>query len=240
MSEKNGLRATMPEALKMEADHRIANNLAMLSSLMRLHAAEAARSKHSYSPEEVGALLRELSGRVETVATLHKILAGATDACLVRLDGFLLEICTNLCSLSTERVSLSVSCCDESIEAGRALPIGLMVAELITNSVKYAHPSGVPLILNVVCTNNADKSLSIEVSDDGVGYPEGFDTSKGGGVGFRIMRSLAEQINAEIQFTSDELGASCQMIVRSWKSSTQAGTHPSSIVALGARGQAVS
>jgi two-component sensor histidine kinase len=239
MSEKNGLRATMPEALKMEADHRIANNLAMLSSLMRLHAAEAARSKSSYSPEEVGALLRELSGRVETVATLHKILAGAADDCLIPLDQFLREICTNLCSLSRERVSLSVNCvCGESIEAGRALPIGLVVAELITNSVKYAHPSGVPLILRVVCTRNPDKSLCIEISDDGVGYPEGFDLAKGGGLGFRVMRSLAEQINAELQFSSDELGASCRMIVRPWRSVAHAIAYPSSSVFPAARSQA--
>jgi two-component sensor histidine kinase len=229
----------MPEALKMEADHRIANNLAMLSSLMRLHAAEAARARSSYSPEAVGLLLRELSGRVETVATLHKVLAGVTDDCLVRLDGFLHEICNNLCSLSTVRVSLSVSCCDASIEAGRALPIGLVVAELITNSVKYAHPSGVPLILHVVCTQKSDKTLCLEVSDDGVGYPESFDPSKDGGLGFRVMRSLAEQINAELDFCSNELGASCRMMVRP-RSVARPGTHTSSIVVLAAPDRAVS
>jgi two-component sensor histidine kinase len=239
MSEQNGQRV-MPEALKMESDHRIANNLAMLSSLMRLHAAEAARSKSSYSAAEVGALLRELSRRVETVASLHRILAGSADESLVRLDAFLPEICNSLCSLSSERVTLSVDCiCDESIEAARALPIGLVVAELITNSVKYAHPSGVPSILRVVCRRNSDGSLCIAVSADGVGYPEGFDALRDGGLGFRVMRSLAVQLNAELQFTSDEVGASCKMIVRP----RMAAVHPttnSSVVQMRAPSRASS
>jgi two-component sensor histidine kinase len=241
MSDKNGFVVPVPEALKLEAGHRIANNLAMLSSLMRLHATEAIRSKKTYSPEEVGALLQELSGRVETVATLHRVLASADDDSLVQLDRFLREICTNLCSLSADHITLSINCLgSESIKASKALPIGLMVAELITNSVKYAHPSNVPLKLDVTYKRHSDKSICIEVSDDGVGYPEGFDTSKDGGLGFRVMRSLAQQINAELEFTSDELGASCKIIVRPRRPVARAITYSSWIARVGSPGQEAS
>jgi two-component sensor histidine kinase len=214
MSDTSGLRARMPQALKQEADHRIANNLAMLSSLLRLYAAEAARSRSHYSPTEVSRLLLALSGRVETVATLHKILAGVADDSLVRLDAFLHDISTSLCALSGDQVSLLIDCtCDESIEASRALPMGLVVVELVTNSLKYAHPSGLPVLVTVTSRRRADQSICIEVSDDGVGFPEGFDPSTQGGLGFRVMRALVKQINAKLEFTSDELGACCRIIV---------------------------
>ena len=85
-------------------------------------------------------------------------------------------------------------------------PIMLILCEVFINAMKYAHPAGVPLVMAVDCTPGADGTLVLTVSDDGVGLPEGFDTGRGGGMGFKVMRSLAAEIGAEFQISSDNLG----------------------------------
>ncbi len=104
--------------------------------------------------------------------------------------------------------------CGQSIEAGKALAVGLVIAEMMTNALKHAHPTGIPVIVNVSCCRTDDGSICIEVLDDGIGFPEGFDESKDGGLGVRLMRSLAEQIDAELHFTNDGAGSSYRLTVQ--------------------------
>jgi two-component sensor histidine kinase len=205
---------TMPATGESEADHRIANNLSILSSFIKLQASEVARSKRPFGPAEVSALLEEMAVRVDTTAKLHMALLRTANEDQVSIDDFLGEICALLSALyHGDRVSILADCiCGENIEAGKALPIGLAAIEMITNAAKYAHPTGLQAIINV-SSRRTNNSALIEVSDDGIGLPEGFDPSKDGGVGFRLMRSLAKQIQAELHFTNDALGTSCTLIV---------------------------
>jgi two-component sensor histidine kinase len=213
----------MPEIIKpitrfamgeSEADHRIANNLSILSGFIKLQANEVARSKRPFGPADVSALLEEVAVRSDTTAKLHMALVRTANEDQVSIDDFLGEICGLMGALyHGDRVSIFVDCiCGENIEAGRALPIGLAAIEMITNAAKYAHPTGLPAVVNV-SSRKMKNSVRIEVCDDGIGLPEGFDPSTDGGVGFRLMRSLAEQIQAELRFTNDALGTSCTLIV---------------------------
>jgi two-component sensor histidine kinase len=213
--------ALISDPLTSEADHRIANNLAILCSLIRLHASEAARRKQPFSPAEMSALVEELSLKVETVAKMHKALALASDRDVVDLGHFLRSICTGFGTLyGSERMSLNVDCaCGESLASGETLHIGFAVDEMITNAIKYAHPTGIPATIAVRCAK-AEVGICVEVSDDGVGLPDGFDPVRDGGTGFRLMRSIANQIAAELDFTSDSLGTCCKLVVPSTHSKT--------------------
>jgi len=200
-------------ALNGEADHRIANNLAMLASLIRLHASEVARRERTLAPAEVASLLKELGAKVETVASLHRALAIAgTDR--VPIATYIRGLCGTVASLSpAARTSVSTAC-EQDVAGARALPVGLIVAEMMANAVKYAHPTGIPVLLNVTCGQAEDNSICIEVSDDGIGLPERFDPSTDGGLGFTLMRSLAQQARAELDFTSSPLGTTCRLVLR--------------------------
>src|SRR5215213_9132396 len=206
---------TVPAALNAEADHRIANNLTMLTGLIRLQAAEARRGKSPLGPTEVSALLEELGAKVQTVARLHRTLtaAGKTG---IKIGDYVREICDTVASLSAAaRTSVSATYdCDHDMEAARALPVGFIVAEMMTNALKYAHPTGIPVRLHVSCTQADDASICIEVADDGVGLPERFDPSTDGGLGFRMMRSLAQQIGAGLNFATGPLGTTCRRTVK--------------------------
>jgi two-component sensor histidine kinase len=93
-----------------------------------------------------------------------------------------------------------------SLPPKEALSLGLIVGELVTNAVKYAHPTGVAGKVMVSCRRASGGNITIEISDDGVGLPEGVDPIKNDDFGFRLVRSLADQLGATIAFHSDCLG----------------------------------
>ena len=84
--------------------------------------------------------------------------------------------------------------------------MGLIVTELVTNAVKYAHPAGAPGRVEVRCRRACDDSVEVSVADDGVGFPEDFDPVSDGGLGLRVVRSLARQLGADLAFESGPLG----------------------------------
>jgi two-component sensor histidine kinase len=108
---------------------------------------------------------------------------------------------------------LTVACSGENhIDPRHALHAGLITAELLTNAVKYAHPTGLPVSIQVRCETNDNGSFLVEVTDDGVGFPENFDPSTDGGLGFQLMRALANGLSAELQFEHDSLGVCARLV----------------------------
>src|SRR6202451_2879616 len=140
--------------LRGEADHRIANSLAMISSLVRLR---AARADSTDSPQT---LLMEIADRIDTVGQLHRLIAQSSRG-TVQLSKYLQEICERLGALASEGVSFSVGCSPEQIVPFTvASPLGLITAELFSNSLKYAHPSGLPVKIALSCSRSAEHQLT--------------------------------------------------------------------------------
>ena len=102
--------------------------------------------------------------------------------------------------------------CNDSIDARHALHAGLITAELLTNATKFAHPTGLPVKVHLRCDTNLYGSFLVEVTDDGVGFPENFNPAIDGGLGFQLMRALASGIGAELQFEHDSLGVRARLV----------------------------
>jgi two-component sensor histidine kinase len=193
----------------VEANHRITNHLAMLVSLFRMHAQRMKNAGGAVPAAEVGLLIDGLGSKVEAVAQLHRRLADARvkDARIL-LGDYLNELCgviTNALPISG-RIGLDLELDSEcSVTSNQALPIGLIVCELVTNSVKYAHPAGIDGRVTVRCRRMGSDVL-VEVEDDGVGLPEGLDPQEGGNLGFRSIHALANQLEGTISFRNDDLG----------------------------------
>lgn len=199
-----------------EANHRIVNNLASLSSLVSLQIgvlASEGRSK-MFTAEEVCAMLRDIRARIAVVAKLHKSLAKTSDVDGVALGDFLRDVCSTIATASAKSAtSIAVDCnCARTMEPKMALPIGFVVAELVTNSIKYAHPAGLPVKMTVACTTDASGTFQLDVADDGVGFPENFDPMTDGDLGLKLVRALAGGINATVAFDHSSLGVRCRLI----------------------------
>jgi len=197
-----------------EADHRIANNLASLSGVVRVQRNAISKSRKTFTTEQVCMLLDDIEARIEVTAKLHKSLAQAVNANGVNLGDFLEEISALICTLSPDgKMDLTVDKAgDGYVDPRHALHAGLITAELLTNASKYAHPSGLVVKVNLRCETNNDGSFMVEVTDDGVGFPENFDPSSDGGLGLQLMRALADGLNAELQFEHDSLGVRARLI----------------------------
>jgi two-component sensor histidine kinase len=197
-----------------EADHRIANNLASLSGVIRFQRNAISKGGKTFTTEQVCMLLDDIDARVDVTAKLHKSLARAVNGNGVNLGDFLEEISAMISKLSPDgKMDLTVdNACGGYIDPRHALHAGLITAELLTNASKYAHPSGLVVNVNVRVETGDDGSFAVEVTDDGVGFPENFDPATDGGLGFQLMRALANGLNAELKFEHDSLGVRARLI----------------------------
>jgi two-component sensor histidine kinase len=197
-----------------EADHRIANNLATLTGFIRLQRNAFYNSGKTFTAGEVCILLDDITARIDLVAKLHKSLALSVNGNGVNLGGFLEEISEMIGTLNPQgRMDLTIdNACHGYIDPRHALHAGLLTAELLTNASKYAHPSGVPVKVNVRCETKGDGSFMVEVTDDGVGFPENFDPATDGGLGFQLMRALANGLGAKLEFEHDSLGVCARFV----------------------------
>jgi two-component sensor histidine kinase len=205
-----------PEVLIAESNHRIANNLAMIAALIRLQAGELADACAPLTADEVRVLLNQVSGRIDTVGRLHRLLAEAVRGQIPDFGSYLRDIALAVVtSLSPEpdspRLKAEVRGCP--LRAGQALSVGFIVGELVTNSVKYAHPAGVSGEIRLRCLGASDGATIVEVADDGIGLPEGFDPNHEGGLGLRLVRSLALQLKADLAFEQSGLGLTTRLSI---------------------------
>jgi two-component sensor histidine kinase len=156
-----------------------------------------------------------LGGRIDALAGLHRRLGHDPAKDAIDLGEYLPDLANAVvAALSGDRgVQLHVACDRCVLPPERALPIGMIVVELVTNATKYAHPTGVPGDIDVTCGRGPDGTITIAVKDDGVGLPEGLDPLEAKSLGLRLVRSLAEQLGARVRFAHNELGVSCVLQV---------------------------
>jgi two-component sensor histidine kinase len=200
--------------LVAEANHRVANSLSLLVSMVRMQSVSLKKQPGPFTSAEVRHLLDGVAARLHTISHLHRILAQAGSEGVISLRPHLGEVTDALvAALSSPEQAVRVvhTGGDCMVMMRQVQPIVLMLCEIFINAMKYAHPAGVPLIMLVDCSTGGDGRLVLTISDDGVGLPEDFDMTQGGGMGFKVMRSLAAEIGSELQIRSTHLGLSFRL-----------------------------
>jgi len=195
-----------------EANHRIANHLSMLAALGRLQAKGVGKTPIALSGTDVQRLLEDFAGRLETVADIHRLLAHQPGGAPVDIAEYLDRIAQRLVSSLAANDETTIECLIPMrlvLPAEQAGALGLLVSELITNALKYAHPAGVAGAIAIKASMEDDGTIAIEVSDDGVGLPDDIDPLECQSLGFRTIRLLARQLGASISFDNHGLGLSC-------------------------------
>lgn len=196
------------EALLQEVNHRVKNSLQLVTGLLALQASRAP------SPES-RATLEEAEARVAVVAALHQRLYKTGRHDRVEFCDFLGDLARDILTSAdaSARLALDVDCPEEVVlPVDQAVPLSLIVSELITNSVKYGFPEdrNGTIAVRLVLTHG---HVRISVSDNGIGLPAGFDLSRPAGMGMKIVTSLARQIRATLQTSPQEQGAGFLLIL---------------------------
>ena len=182
------------DMLLLEINHRIKNDLQTLGHLFRIQA-DMLRGN-----PDCAEALRDAVNRVGVMGRVYSRLhrRGATHDAEVDASAYLEDLCADLrASLIGPRpIALRISAEPVEINQGRAISIGLIVNELITNAVKYAFPDGRAGSVEVRFGRAGRGSLRLAVADDGIGMPEPVQR---GGVGYRIVGRLAEQLGGALE-----------------------------------------
>lgn len=184
--------------------------------MVRMQASAAARRPDTLTAAEVRLMLEAVAARISTIGQLHRLLSHVPHDGCTSLVPHLRDVSSAMiAALSSPEQTVSVehSGSDCLVLTRQVQPIILIICEIFINAMKYAHPSGVALVMRIDCAPSADGRLVLTISDDGVGLPEGFDPVKDGGLGFRVIRSLASEIGATLEITSGGLGLSFRLSV---------------------------
>ncbi|MEE8630400.1 MULTISPECIES: sensor histidine kinase [Methylobacterium] len=185
--------------LTREMSHRVKNSLGVVAGLLRLQARDAGTDEIRHALEDAGT-------RIATVAEVHDHLwRGLHQLGMVDLAAFLREL---VAKLQGEAPGHALTCEAQSkvISADQAIPIGLVVSELVSNAVKYAYPRGTgPVRVSLAVREDG---LHLAVRDEGVGLPPGFDVSmRQPSLGLKIICSLIRQLDGRLATDSDGPGA---------------------------------
>lgn len=191
------------DLLLQELNHRVKNSLQIIASLVHLQSTTT-------QVAETRSLLAETRNRVLTVAKLHEHLDLSRDVREVDLSGYLrtlLGVLAEPMRPETSKVQLRFEAREAAVLlTSRAVQVALIVNELVTNAIKYAHPAGRSGTIQVRVVAGERGAHHIDVEDDGVGLPAGFDPYGSASLGMRIVAGLARQLQGRLSW-SGEAGA---------------------------------
>ena len=197
--EVAGERNERIETLLKELHHRVKNNMQVISGLLSL---QSNRLEEGVARES----LEASRTRIEAMALIHKGLYQEKDAASVQINDYLVSLNESLANsfgFHKEVIETIVDMQDNIMDIDRAVPVGLIVNELVSNSFKYAfHNTSLPKVIVVLKQTN-NKNFVLRVSDNGIGKPE--EEIKGkGSFGLKLVRILAGQLNADIKIENQE------------------------------------
>ena len=198
-----------------EANHRIANHLAIAAGMVGAQMSALRKGPPTLAREAAEQILKDTANRIQGIARLHRRLMQEPGDGTVEIGELLVDTIQQFGSALSlvERLSirhtLGSGC---FLHARRAHTLSLIVGEIVLNAAKHAHPTGVPIEMSVVCASPGDGTITVEICDDGIGLPEGFDATRDGGFGFGLIRNLAHSIGANLHVESDELGLCFRMM----------------------------
>lgn len=189
-------------ALLHEVDHRVKNNLQMISSLILMQS-------RTITDEAVKNSLTTMLERIEALSTVHRRLYQSKDVSKFDVSDFARDLVFDLLAASGRpHVSSKLDLEPIVVPADKATPVALIVNELVTNALKHAFRDETPGRIGVKMSQ-PDGHLIIEVSDDGVGMR---GQSGDGTFGMRLIRQLGRQLHANVEWRNTSPGT--QVVVR--------------------------
>lgn len=193
------------EALLKEVHHRVKNNLQVITSLLRL---EAGRS-HEPATRLV---LKEMQGRIRSMALLHETLYRSGNFARVDMADYLRQLVTQLVRAQgggeTGSVKLILDLSPTRFEIDQAIPCGLIVNELVANSLKHGFPAGSSGEIHVFLGPDGGGRIRLRVRDTGAGLPADFQARRERSLGLQLVTDLVRQIGGQLEIAPDSPGAS--------------------------------
>lgn len=185
------------EALLQEIHHRVKNNLQIIASLLSL------QSGYINDPQTL-MQFQESQGRIRSMALIHEKLYQSESLAQVDLADYMQTLVSILMRTYSANVNVKLTfrLNPTAVSIDTAVPVGLMLNELVTNALKYAFPSGRAGNLLIALDTDTDGQLALCVQDDGIGLQPDFQFEHAETLGLRLVRMFAKQLRANVALQS--------------------------------------
>jgi PAS domain S-box-containing protein len=186
--------------LLKEIHHRVKNNLQIISSLLRLQSLYV-------SEDHLLGILNECQNRINSMALIHQQLYESKSFATISFNEYLKELVRFLSStylIRADHIELIMPKEDITFSIDVAVPLGLVINELVTNSFKHAFPDKRKGVVEIKIDLNDTEKVHITLADNGVGIPKGFDFFNPTSLGLQLVHSLIDQISGTIELQDGE------------------------------------
>ncbi len=194
--------------LLREVHHRVKNNLQIISSLLDLQS-------DYLGDEQSRAIIRESQNRIRSMALIHQKLYQSESYAFVNFREYIEELATDLFvtyAREPHLIQLNVAVGDVTLGMDDAIPCGLIVNELVSNSLKHAFPDGRRGVISVQCHTVDDGRVALTVADTGVGLPSGFDCGNTESLGLQLVDMLVRQLAGTVTIDGNRDGTVASVV----------------------------
>jgi len=199
------------DVLLKEVHHRVKNNLQVISSLLGIQS-------RTIKDEKAKEAIRDGRTRVHSMSLIHQNLYQKDNLSGIEMNDYLPKLCESLFNtynIAGDQVSLRTEITAIKLDVETVIPIGLIVNELITNSLKYAFPDGAHGEIFIQLSEIGD-DLVLVVSDDGIGLSAEQLNDKKGGFGHKLINAFRNKLDATIKIENRE-GAHIELVIKKFK-----------------------
>ncbi|WP_438426498.1 tetratricopeptide repeat-containing sensor histidine kinase [Aquimarina macrocephali] len=186
------------EILLKEVHHRVKNNLQIVSSLLSL--------QHKFSEDKSAAeIFQEIQNKIQAMAIIHEKLYKSNDLSLINLQTYLDGLLTHFKTsyhLSERNITINREIEDINLDMDYLVPCGLIVNEIIANSIKHAFRDNQGGQISIEASRDKDQCI-LTIKDTGVGFPEDFEIENSRSLGMQLIQGLTQQINGSIHIISN-------------------------------------
>jgi PAS domain S-box-containing protein len=187
------------EVLLREVHHRVKNNMQVINSLLKLQFGRIKEKKYAD-------MLKDSQGRIKSMALVHEKLYQTKDFAKIDFNGYIKSLANSLFrsyGVNPKKIALKIEVEDVALGLDSAIPCGLIVNELVSNSLKHAFPNDRDGEIRIAFGSINEDELELEFRDNGIGIPEHIDIRDTDTSGLHLVMLLAEkQLRGKIELDS--------------------------------------
>jgi two-component sensor histidine kinase len=199
------------EVLNREIHHRVKNNLQVISSLLDIQS-------QTMKDEEAAEVIKESRQRVQSMAFIHQNLYQSNSVQEIELKNYINTLADHLFqsyNIRKDKIRFTTDIDNISLHSDTVIPLGMILNELISNSLKYAFKDLENGEIKVTMKQK-ENELLLQVKDNGKGLPAGFDISKLHSFGFKVIKAFAQKLKAKLLIDGSQ-GTDVQLIISKFK-----------------------
>jgi PAS domain S-box-containing protein len=207
VTEQRAMTTSLSESLRekelllQEVHHRVKNNLQIICSLINMQLNEV----HESASTRLS--LMDIEARVRSISLVHELLYQSDNFACVDFDSYiaqLVDYLSEIYAIDTKRIKIVTSVSDVCLMLDKAIPCGLLINEMVVNSLKHAFPNDRSGTIEVSMVHSGEQAVLLTVYDDGIGIPQSIlEGKERSSVGLSLVRNLVKQLGGSYEIKTE-------------------------------------